>query len=106
MAVVGGEGRGEEEYRVHIHCLYHCRMPMPCALSLPQNYEGDVSDLCLTFSWDEDFMGKVLQWCDIVCVCRCVGVQVCGCAGVWVCGCAGVVRVSNTYVTCDVVRYS
>ena len=61
-----GEGRGGEEYRVHIHCLYHCRMPMPCALSLPQNYEGDVSDLCLTFSWDEDFMGKVLQWCDIV----------------------------------------
>ena len=24
-----------------------------------QHEEGDVSDLCLTFSWDEDFMGKV-----------------------------------------------
>ena len=24
-----------------------------------QHHDGDVSDLCLTFSWDEDFMGKV-----------------------------------------------
>ena len=24
-----------------------------------QHYDGDVEDLCLTFSWDEDFMGKV-----------------------------------------------
>ena len=52
----GGEGEG---YTAHIHYHCCCSMAMPCAHSLPQNYDGDVSDLCLTFSWDEDFMGKV-----------------------------------------------
>ena len=31
---------------------YHCFM---------QHLDGDVSDLCLTFSWDENFMGKVSE---------------------------------------------
>jgi len=25
-----------------------------------QNYDGDVSDLCLTFSWEEELMGKTV----------------------------------------------
>ena len=29
-------------------------------LSNTQNYDGDVSDLCLTFSWDEEVMGKTV----------------------------------------------
>ena len=58
----GGEGK-EEGHNAHMHCLHdHSSVPVPCVRSLPQNYDGDVSDLCLTFSWDEDFMGKVLQW--------------------------------------------
>lgn len=30
------------------------------SLSFIKHYEGDVTDLCLTFSWEEEFMGKMV----------------------------------------------
>lgn len=51
--------------KVSWHCQLLCvfdegKECLPISLSIAQHYEGDVSDLELTFSYDEDCLGQIV----------------------------------------------